>query len=202
MRSLARQFFELPSRLRINLASASIVVLLLLGYLVVLAPRYAEHRALRARQGDLSLRKIAEERIARGIPGQTQEIAKLEEKLEAALQPFPEEQDIPGLLKSVADGARDVGLEVILLRPEREEQQELLVELPVLMSVEGTFHQMVSFFDALGRMPRVMNIRALDISDPRSVAQGTIVKADFSVVTFRRPTAVERDSKKGRAKEG
>lgn len=202
MRSLARQFFELPSKPRIAVASGSIVVLFLLGYLVLLAPRYAEHQALRARLGELSVLKITEERIARGIPEQTLEIAKLEEKLEAALQPFSEEQDIPGLLKSVADGARDVGLEVILLRPEHEEKRELLVELPVVMTVEGSFHQVVSFFDALGRMPRVVNIRALEISAPRSAAQGTTVKADFSVVTFRRPSAVERDSKTVRAKQG
>ena len=116
----------------------------------------------------------------------------LEERLRIAVQELPDEKDIPDLLKSIADRAKDSGLEVLLFRPEAEQRKEFFAEFPVTMSVEGSFHQVATFFDEVSRMPRIVNVRGIEISNPRQGDRGMIVKADFSAVTFRSLSEAER----------
>jgi type IV pilus assembly protein PilO len=135
---------------------------------------------------------LKERRIAKDLPRYKAEVATLEVQLERALQELPDERDIPDLLKAIADRAKNTGLEVALFRPDPEQAQEFFVEIPVRMSVEGSFHQVASFLDEVGRMARIVNVRGIQMGNPRVSDRGASLTSEYSVVTFRYLTETER----------
>ena len=126
-----------------------------------------------------------EKRLARELPKFQDEVKSLEVKLKIALQELPDEKEIPELLKSVSDLAKDAGLEVSLFKPAPEVQRDFFAEVPVTMTVEGTYHQIATFFDEVGHMPRIVNIKGIDMGESHSTDRGLIVKAGCTAVTFR-----------------
>ena len=192
--SLLESFFERSLTQRVVGAVLSVAVCAGLGYQYLLAPTITDRDLLEEKKGTISSQLASEARIAQNLPQYQQEVKELEGRLQRALQELPDEKDIPELLKSIADLARDSGLEVLLFKPEAEERKDFFAEFPVSMSVEGTFHQVATFFDEVGRMPRIVNVRGIEISNPRLAERGMVVKADFSAVTFRFLTEVEREA--------
>ena len=51
------------------------------------------------------------------------------------------------------------------------------------MQVVGTYYNLADFFDRISRLPRIVNVRNLNLE--RGKGGGTILDAKFSVVTFR-----------------
>jgi len=103
--------------------------------------------------------KVAQEtRIAKDLPRFRAEVKELEMKLEVALKELPNAREIPELLSSISGLARDSGLEVTLFQPKPEIPKDFYAEVPVVINAEGTYHQLVTFFDEVGHMTRVVNL--------------------------------------------
>lgn len=146
-----------------------------------------------------------ERRLAQNLPKFREEVKDLDNKLQSALKELPDKREIPDLLASVSGLAKGAGLEVSLFRPLPENSKEFYVEVPVGVAVEGTFHQVVTFFDEVGRLSRIVNINQLGFRDPVITDEKVIVKADCLATTFRYLDESERisspqeaDSKKRR----
>jgi type IV pilus assembly protein PilO len=138
------------------------VVALLLGggfFQFGLSPYLEERSQLLENKQTLEQQLATERRIARNLPKYEEEVKALEVKLRLALQELPDRKQIDQLLASVSDLARKAGLEVSLFKPDSVVPRDFYEEVPVLMSVEGTYHQVATFFDEVGRMDRIVNIR-------------------------------------------
>ena len=138
-----------------------------------------------------------ERRLARNLSKFEKEVKDLNVKLKFALQELPDKREIPDLLASISDLAMDAGLEVSLFKPRSENMKEFYAEVPVSVSVEGTFHQVVTFFDEVGHLPRIVNINSIAIKEPDLKEQSVRIKADCVTTTFRYLEESERIKKKG-----
>ncbi|NIR47567.1 type 4a pilus biogenesis protein PilO, partial [candidate division KSB1 bacterium] len=67
------------------------------------------------------------------------------------------------LLTSISSLAKDQGLEILRFRPLGEQPKGFYAEVPVQMSLVGSFHDVVMFFDKVGKLPRIVNINNLNI---------------------------------------
>lgn len=132
----------------------------------------------------LNTQITSEQRLARNLKKFRDEVKELNVKLTAALQELPDKREIPDLLNSVSNLARDSGLEVSLFRPQPEVAKDFFSEVPVSVSVEGTFHQVATFFDEVGRMNRIVNINQIQLKEP-NVKEKITIKADCTATTFR-----------------
>jgi type IV pilus assembly protein PilO len=186
------KFEELARWQQLAASALVLMVFMLLAYQVLLGGVRERVAELEERRSSISAQLLKERRIAKDLPRYKAEVATLEVQLERALQELPDERDIPDLLKAIADRAKNTGLEVALFRPDPEQAQEFFVEIPVRMSVEGSFHQVASFLDEVGRMARIVNVRGIQMGNPRVSDQGASLTSEYSVVTFRYLTETER----------
>ena len=186
------KFEELARWQQLAASALVLMVFILLAYQVLLGGVRERVAELEERRASISAQLLKERRIAKDLPRYKAEVATLEVQLERALQELPDERDIPDLLKAIADRAKNTGLEVALFRPDPEQAQEFFVEIPVRMSVEGSFHQVASFLDEVGRMARIVNVRGIQMGNPRFSDQGASLTSEYSVVTFRYLTETER----------
>jgi type IV pilus assembly protein PilO len=133
-----------------------------------------------------------EKRIARNLSKFKEEVKDLEAKLKFALTELPDKREIPDLLSTVSGRARDSGLEVTLFKPLPETFREFYAEVPVLVNVQGTYHQIATFFDEVAKLPRIVNINQIAIRDAKIGEEEVSVKAECTAVTFRYLDEAER----------
>lgn len=119
---------------------------------------------------------------------------KLDGDLRAAVAQLPDTKEIPELLSAVSSLGIESGLEIVQFKQREEEYADFYARVPVDIVVRGTFHQVVSFFDKVGRMPRIVNVSEVSIKAPQRI-EGNEVLLDTScaAVTFRFLDDAERE---------
>lgn len=122
--------------------------------------------------------------LAKNLPKVKEEVKFLEAALAKALEELPNKQETSKLLDSISDLARDAGLEVQLFAERGEALREFYGEKSVALSVKGRFHQIATFFDEVGRLPRIVNINSIGLAQPVSTDDGYVLTADCLATTF------------------
>jgi type IV pilus assembly protein PilO len=103
------------------------------------------------------------------------EVEKLNARLTAALQELPNQREIPGILENLnALGAAN-GLDVAYVKPNPDVPRDFYAEVPISIKVRGGYHQVGMFFDAVSRLPRIINISRVSIGNATEQADGTVV---------------------------
>jgi len=168
------------------------------------AGKMEELTKLRDSVEQLSSQVTHERRLARDLPRVRKEVKQLDVKLKMAMRELPDKKQIPDLLASISDLASDAGLQVSLFKPKAENYREFYAEVPVMISVEGTYHQVATFFDEVGRLSRIVNINQIVMREPAIADAEITLKSDCISTTFRyldeseRIQHVDKGSKKGR----
>jgi type IV pilus assembly protein PilO len=182
---------------------ALILLLVVGGYFQVFYKAVAtEHGELKEEVETLETQISHEQRLARDLPRVRREVKELDTKLKFAMAQLPDKREIPQLLASISDLATGAGLDVGLFKPKPDNFKEFYVEVPVSISVEGTFHQVVTFFDEVSQLDRIVNISNIAFREPKIKDGNVRIKSDCLATTFRFMDEEERakrdSSKKGK----
>jgi len=145
-----------------------------------------ELTSLTDRRDNLNTKIIQEQRIARNLSKLRKEVKKLQVQLNFVMQELPDKKEIPRLLSSISDLARDAGLNVALFRPNSEVNRDFYAEVPVSVTVAGSFHEVASFFDDVGHLPRIVNITNISLGQPKKDKEGVMkLSTSCLITTFR-----------------
>jgi type IV pilus assembly protein PilO len=127
------------------------------------------------------------ESIAKELPKFEQEFNKLDREFKEAASKLPEEKEIPSLIDSVYAAVSASGLESNTFAPKPEVKKDIYAEIPIDMKVYGSYYDLANFFDKVSKLPRIVNIRDLNLSQEqrRSTGDRIILDASFTAVTFR-----------------
>ena len=71
--------------------------------------------------------------------------------------PDADEREIADLLSSVAGSARAVGLDITLFRQKNETYSNFYANVPVEMTMRGTYHELAQFLDRVRQLDRIVN---------------------------------------------
>ncbi|MEA3545938.1 MAG: type 4a pilus biogenesis protein PilO [Thermodesulfobacteriota bacterium] len=138
------------------------------------------------------------QKIANNLAVYRAEYEKMQAKLDEALGELPLQREIPGLLISIGDLAKDKGLEVLRFKPSGEVAKGFYAEVPVTLKLAGSFHQAAAFFDAVSKMERIVNIQGLTLGGAKDVGGKTTLGIECKAITFRFvENPPEKKAKKG-----
>ena len=149
-----------------------------------------QERENRQQDSILALRKKA-----RMLPELRKEIAGLDSKLEEVLIQLPERKKKKNLLASIDSLAKDTGLEVIKFNPQPEIIRDFYAEVPTYIEVEGTFHELATFFDEVGKLARIVNIDRVTIDINTETKTEVFVRSSCYVTSYRFLDESERAAK-------
>lgn len=152
-------------------------------------------------QNGLSYQIAKQEAIAANLDKFESEVDKLDIELNKALAELPDKKAVGILLEKISDKAHDTGLEVRVFKPRGEEKRDFYAEVPVAIEVTGTYHQVATFFDEVGRLERIVNLNQLQISEPEIGDEKVTLKTEVVATAFRFLDESERpkqDGKKGK----
>lgn len=112
---------------------------------------------------------------ARKLPEFRSQVADLEARLNNLKAVLPEEKDAADLLRRMQTVATESNLTIKSFKPAPTITKTLHAEWPITLELEGTYHNLTSFFDRVGKFTRIVNISGLDVkSRPRADARATI----------------------------
>jgi type IV pilus assembly protein PilO len=122
---------------------------------------------------------------AANLPRLQKELVELDAKLKQAVAQLPNKKEMADLLSSISSKAQQSGLEVFLFRPRAENYQEFYAEVPVDITVKGNFQSVISFFDEVGRLHRLINIESIGFKNPTVAGDQVILETSSVATAFR-----------------
>jgi type IV pilus assembly protein PilO len=180
-----------PSR-KIVLAVAAPLILLLAYYFFIVSPRQSRTDGLREHIDGLLQERDRKTVEAAQMPDRKKDVTELERQLKEAITRLPDEKEIPELLSSVSNLGRDAGLDILIFRQKPEAYQEFYAEVPVEMQVRGTYHQVASFVDSVGKLDRIVNVSDIAMRDAKLSSGDLVLQANAQITTFRFLSEAER----------
>jgi type IV pilus assembly protein PilO len=185
-----------------------------LGYLYFLfsfEEDLTKQMALDTKLTELQQQVTEKERVVAQIQRYIREIAGLQEALTLALQKLPNAREIPELVASVAASGRETGMDFLIFEPKPQEKkppappaaapakpadakappakpatpEKFYDEIPIKVQVSGGFHNTLAFFERVARLPRIVNIEDIIMSDSQvAKGRGRVVKTSCTVKTY------------------
>lgn len=122
---------------------------------------------------------------------------QLQQDLNEARSQLPDDSDIPQLLAQLDNNARNSGLTIVKFQPKDEAPRDFYAEVGVEMQVKGSFHEIGTFVDAVGKMDRIVNVKDIRMREPSTENSKVVVDSEFSIVTYR---FLENGKGKGKGK--
>ncbi|HPL63638.1 MAG: type 4a pilus biogenesis protein PilO [Syntrophales bacterium] len=171
------QIKNLPPKQKWMLLALLLLVAGYFYYSLLFQPVYAKKINLQEKL--LKTRELIsnKELVIKEIQRNKKEVVTLQESLQTALTKLPDQKEIPGMLTAVTETGRRNSLEFLLFEPVPPVHKEFYAEIPVKISVNGVFADVVRFFEGVARLPRIVNISDFQISN----AKGG--KSDAAVLT-------------------
>lgn len=192
MKDLLDKILDQSKGRKIGLLAGTILLVFALYYSFVHSPWSDEIAKLKDSVEIARNEKQVKLSKASNLPRLQAELREMEAKLKEAMAQLPDRKEIPDLLTSLSNKAREAGLEILLFRPRAESFQEFYAEIPVDIVVKGGFFNAVAFFDDVSKLNRIVNIDNIDFRNPR--VSGDQVSMDISnlATTYRFLDEAER----------
>lgn len=111
--------------------------------------------------------KAIKQRKAANLPKLQKDLKEWNLKLKEAMAQLPDSKEIPELLTNISTKAKEAGLEILSFRPRPENFHDFYAEIPVEIVVRGSFYNAVAFFDEVGKLNRLVNLKNIDIKNPK-----------------------------------
>ncbi len=111
-------------------------------------------------------------------------IKKLEENLRVALTQLPREKEIPSLLRDIYLLGKKSGVDFKTFQSGNETPKKLYAEVPIKLSLTGSYHEVAVFFDRVGKLSRIVNISDISLGTAQGKDGRQSLSVDCVATTF------------------
>ena len=192
MKELLDRVLGLPRQQKIGVLAGLIILLIALDYFFFYSPQSIKISQLNENIENGQKERDKKRKLAANLPKLQQELQQLDGMLKQAVAQLPDRKEIPDLLSGISTKVRESGLEILLFRPRGENPVDFYAEIPVDIVVRGGFQELVSFFDEVGRLDRLVNVKNIEIRNPKIQGERVTLEASTMATTFRFLDEAER----------
>jgi type IV pilus assembly protein PilO len=166
-------------------------ILLCLGVFVLLVgpflyfsflPKLSQIDSLGKQSSSLEKKLSVAQQKASQLKSYQQKLENAKFEFKVVTKKLPEKQEIPSLLSSISQSGRDAGLDILLFRPLPERDKDFYAEIPVSITVKGSYQNVAIFFDKVSRLNRIVNIDDIKM---RAAKGGENLTTSCTAITYR-----------------
>lgn len=191
---------ELTGSQKLGGAVGIYTLVLLILYFLMIGPTVSNTEEAIARRSTLEAEEAENRQIAENREMWEDSVNKLNEELAKAVKELPNSREIPELVRRISSIGKKIGLQFLLFKPMPEIIRDFYAEVPVKLKVEGSFHEVATFFDRIGKLNRIVNIKNISISDPEERSGKVMLTIEGTAVTYRFLTEEEKGNSGGRGR--
>jgi type IV pilus assembly protein PilO len=185
MDKFLEQFTKLSLEKKALILVAVILCFIGADYFIVMSGQLESRTAMRAQADELQVKLLDKQQKAKDLTGFKREVERLKQRLREAEEQLPKKAEIPKLLKDIAYEGQQSGLLVGKFELKNEEMRGTFAAVPVAMVVEGSFHEVAVFFDRLAKLPRIVNVTNINLTDPKIINKKIMLKGAYTATTYR-----------------
>src|SRR6187399_725945 len=140
-----------------------VVLSIILSYFLVWQSQKPE---LERREADeMTLRQEFRDKHAKAVNLEVykQQLKDIERSFGALLRQLPGKTEVPNLLVDISQVGVGAGLEEKLFQPSGEVKKDFYAELPIKISLTGSYHQMGEFVSGIAALPRIVTLHEMTI---------------------------------------
>ena len=165
-------------------------------FLLEIQPTLEEITRRQAEHQRLEKELIDKQAIANNLEQSTREMATLERRLNQALTELPNEANIDELIRSLSEIGSKSGLTISVIEPRPEIKRPLYAEIPIVMGVAGSYHEIGVFLDSVSKLARIVNVTNIHLGSARTVNEKITLQASYVATTFRSVPTEQPGAKK------
>ena len=179
------QLAKLPRAARLGGVAALLAAFAAGYYYTFYIDLHEQVVSLRSQSEELQ-RKLTKVRVvSNNLAEFEQEVADLERELNVALKQLPNRKQFEDLLQDITTVGKKVGVQIKSIERVDEIEHGFYAEVPFKLELEGSFHGVAMFFERVAKLPRIVNIGALDVSVADENEDGTTLRVQGQATTFR-----------------
>jgi type IV pilus assembly protein PilO len=91
------------------------------------------------------------------------QLKDIERSFGALLRQLPGKTEVPNLLVDISQSGLSAGLEEKLFQPQPEQKKDFYAELPIKISLTGSYHQFGEFVSGIAALPRIVTLHDIEI---------------------------------------
>lgn len=146
-----------------------------------------------------------EQRVTQVLPAYKVQIKAMHHRFQKFLAQLPDRTQIPSLLDNITEAGRSRGLDFELFKPGMRVNKRFYQEIPVQLTVIGTYGQLGHFVSAVAAMPRIVVFHNIHLTRvpyaSKSVAARALsqqkLKMECTAMTYRYLAAAPKKVKHG-----
>lgn len=179
-----REMAQWPSLAKGLLCALLLLAVLVMGYGLHLRERLGQLEHLRAAESDLKQQFADKAGQAAHLALYREQMQGMQRALDELLRLLPRDAEVPGLLEDISRTGLDSGLafEEIKLLP--EVSGAFYLELPIQVTVLGTYHGLAAFVSAVSALPRIVTLHDLSLA-PVNQPGGSVLRMSLLAQTYR-----------------
>ena len=153
----------------------------------------------RAQESKLKEDWVNKKRQAVNLDEHRRQLAEIDRSFGALLRQLPNQAEMGDMLVDINKAAQARGLSVELFKPGGEAPREFYAEVPITLSLTGTYHDLGAFTGDLAKLPRIVTLNDINLSP----TTGSSLSLKTTAKTFRYLDEAEiANQKKAQAGKG
>ncbi|MEK6790131.1 MAG: type 4a pilus biogenesis protein PilO [Deltaproteobacteria bacterium] len=176
---------KLPTVKKLMILGAVWLVVITLFYFLLYGVKLSEKSDLSVKLTGLKATVAEKQKVASNVPRLKKEREELIAQLALALAQLPNDKEIANLLESISAAAKSSRLEILTFKPGKEVPKGFYAEVTIDMKVEGGYANLISFFERVAGLPRIVNISKLTVTSGKEVRGDIMMSAGFVATTFK-----------------
>jgi len=171
-----------PTPIKIVGIALICALLLFLGWYFLIADELTEYDQVQQREQSLRQTFLDKKGLAVNLPAYRQQMEEMQQTFGTLLRQLPNKTEVPNLLVDITQAGLGRGLNFVLFKPEKERPLEFYAELPINITVTGTYHQLGEFVSDIAALPRIVTVGNINIG---SGQKGDVLSMSAVARTYR-----------------
>ncbi len=184
MQKILEKFEVQPLPVKLAVIFFIVVIIGILEFQLYYTPKQQEIKNLENEATGVKVKLQENQAIADNLPKFREEVDILNEELKRAVDLLPNEADVHGLFRQMSNEAKKTNVSVLSFRPGGEVNHGFYKSLNMDIQIDGTYHDIATFIDHVGRLSRIINISDLNFSAPRIEGQSIRLTVSARATTF------------------
>lgn len=159
----------------------SCVLIMALGYWFFIRGQIHTDNGLQTQERALKQQFVQQKMQADNLPSYQRQMKKMKVLFGGLLQELPNTTHMPGFVTEVTQAGKSSGLQFSLLKPEGEVPKDFYAELPIQLTVQGTYAQLGHFVGDIAALPRIVTLGNVKLA----AKKGDILTMSMTAKTYR-----------------
>ncbi|MBD8496449.1 type 4a pilus biogenesis protein PilO [Pseudomonas syringae] len=152
-----------PAAVKVVACALLMVLVLAFGYFFYVQDMEAQLDGARASEALLKEQYTNKAFQAANLEPYKKQMAEMEDTFGALLRQLPSDTEVPGLLEDITRTGLGSGLEFEEIKLLPEAAQQFYIELPIQITVQGSYHDLATFVSGVASLPRIVTLHNFDI---------------------------------------